>query len=411
MGGQPDASPDPGTAPGAKPPGPVRALLRRVAHALRLVRARVRHRLRLLRDRARHRLLLARDRVWHQLLLLRDRLIRTRMRLGDWLVRTRYRAALARHRLYLLRDGALRLPHLTRRLALRLHGTKLLTFHHHPPRPLRVPAGYHRPRPLPAPPLISVVTPSYNQGRFLEQTIRSVLDQGYPRLEYVVQDGGSTDDSVAVMEKYRGRLAHAESRRDNGQGHAINLGFAHATRGEVMAYLNSDDLLLPGALNYVAAYFAAHPEVDVVYGHRVVVDPDGNEVGRWVLPGHSDRMLVWADYVPQETMFWRRRIWDKVGGKIDESFRFALDWDLLLRFREAGARFVRLPRFLGAFRVHPTQKTSADLESAGNPEMARLRRRVHGRDPDLSEIGPRIRGYLFRHAWHDWLRRLGLAHR
>ena len=82
------------------------------------------------------------------------------------------------------------------------------------------------------------------------------------------------------MEKYRHRLVHAESRKDNGQAHAINLGFAHAARGEIMAYLNSDDLLLPGCLNYVAAYFAAHPEVDVVYGHRVIIDPDGKDVGR-----------------------------------------------------------------------------------------------------------------------------------
>ncbi|MBA4066392.1 MAG: glycosyltransferase [Isosphaera sp.] len=323
-----------------------------------------------------HRVLHARDQVRHQFLIFPDRVTRLR-----------------------------------NRLVARAYGARLQTFHHHPPRPLRVPPGYHRPRPLADPPPISIVTPSYNQGRFLEATIRSVLGQGYPRLEYVVQDGGSRDESAAVIERYRDRLAHAESRRDNGQGHAINLGFARAPRGEIMAYLNSDDLLLPGALNYVAAYFAAHPRVDVVYGHRVIVDEDGMEVGRWVLPGHSDRMLAWADYVPQETMFWRRRVWDKVGGAIDESFRFALDWDLLLRFREAGARFVRLPRFLGAFRVHATQKTSADLASAGTPEMARLRRRVHGREVADAEIGPNVLGYLLRHRWHDLLHRLGLASR
>ena len=83
-------------------------------------------------------------------------------------------------------------------------------------------------------------------------------------------------------------------------------------------------------------------------------------------PPHSDKMLIWADYVPQETLFWRRRIWDKAGGKIDEAFQFALDWDMLLRFREAGAKFVRLPRFLGAFRVHACQKTSADIADTGD---------------------------------------------
>src|SRR5262249_36979350 len=192
-------------------------------------------------------------------------------------------------------------------------------------------------------------------GPFLERTLKSVLGQGYPRLEYIVQDGGSTDETAEVLERYRGLLHHCESAPDRGQAHAINLGFGHGT-GEILAYLNSDDLLLPGTLHYVAHYFATHPEVDAVYGHRVLIDENDAEVGRWVLPPHNDALLSWADYVPQETLFWRRRIWDKVGASLDETFQFALDWDLLIRFRDAGARFVRLPRFLGGFRVHAQQK-------------------------------------------------------
>jgi glycosyltransferase involved in cell wall biosynthesis len=297
-----------------------------------------------------------------------------------------------------------------RRIAARVVGAKLHELAQYQPRELRVPAKYHRTTPPANPPLFSISTPSFNQGRFLEATIKSVLDQNYPRLEYAVQDGGSKDESAAIMEKYRDRLVHAESRKDNGQSHAINLGFAHATRGEIMAYLNSDDLLLPGTLNYVANYFARHPDVDVVYGHRVIIDTEGREIGRWVLPGHSDRMLMWADYVPQETMFWRRSIWDKTGGKIDEAFHFALDWDLLLRFRDAGAKFVRLPRFLGAFRVHAAQKTTAELVERGTPEMNKLRHRLHGRDTNLDDIRANMRGYMLRHAWHNWLYRLGIAH-
>src|SRR5439155_11875113 len=121
---------------------------------------------------------------------------------------------------------------------------------------------------------------------------------------------------------------------NRGQAHAINLGFRHAT-GEILAYLNSDDLLLPGALAYVANHVVRHPEVGVVYGHRVVIDADGREVGRWVLPPQDDASLVWDDYVPQETMFWRRRAWERVGARLDETFHFALDWDLILRFRQA----------------------------------------------------------------------------
>jgi hypothetical protein len=120
-------------------------------------------------------------------------------------------------------------------------------------------------------------------------------------------------------------------------------------------------------------------------------------------------MLIWADYVPQETMFWRRSIWDKAGGKIDDSFQFALDWDLLLRFRAAGAKFARLPRFLGAFRVHGSQKTSDDLASTGIPEMNKLRMRVHGRETTLKEMRQNMNGYMLAHGWHNFLYKFGIS--
>ena len=102
-----------------------------------------------------------------------------------------------------------------------------------------------------------------------------------------------------------------------------------------MAWINSDDFYLPGALAFVADYFAWHPDVDVLYGHRVLVDEQSREIGRWFLPKHDPEVLRLNDFVPQETLFWRRRIWDRVGG-IDPSYKFALDWDLLLRFQAAG---------------------------------------------------------------------------
>jgi glycosyltransferase involved in cell wall biosynthesis len=245
--------------------------------------------------------------------------------------------------------------------------------------------------------MISIVTPSLNQARFLGQTIRSVLGQGYPRLEYIVQDAGSTDGTQEILEQYRPRLHHCAVESDSGQADAINRGFAHAT-GQIMAYLNSDDLLLPGALAYVARYFERHPDVDVVYGHRVVVNDDGLEVGRWVLPRHKDAVLSWADYVPQETLYWRRRLWEGDGIRLDEESRFALDWNLMLQFRDAGARIVRLPRFLGCFRVHGEQKTSAQIDTAGKREMARIREREHGRRVSNDEIRRNIRGYMMRHV-------------
>jgi glycosyltransferase involved in cell wall biosynthesis len=273
------------------------------------------------------------------------------------------------------------------------------------PRHLTLPAHYYRPIRLRNVAKISVVTPSFRQACFIERTLRSLLDQGYPNLEYVVQDGGSQDGTVEILQRYADRLASWESRPDGGQSQALNLGFAR-TSGEIMAWLNSDDVLLPGTLAYVADYLSRHPEVDVVYGHRVTIDEQDHQIGRWMLPPHDDQVLSWADYIPQETLFWRRRIWDKVGGRIDESFRFAMDWDLILRFRAAGARFARLPRFMGAFRIHTAQKTSAEISSTGMQEMTRLRERILGRVPPDDEVWSAVRPYLRRHVVTDLLWRV-----
>lgn len=281
----------------------------------------------------------------------------------------------------------------------RLFYPKLGRLEHHAPLPLKKPA----PREwegIRNAPRISIVTPSFRQAHFIEETIDSVLDQNYPSLDYFVQDGASDDGTVDILKRYEMRLSGWESFRDGGQSEAINLGFAK-TSGEIMAWLNSDDLLMPGSLATVAEYFDAHPEVDVVYGHRILIDEKGDEIGRWVLPAHDDEVLSWADFIPQETLFWRRSIWEKAGGRIDENFRFAMDWDLLQRFRSAGARMVRLPDFLGAFRIHNAQKTSAQINEVGMEEMARLRRRALGREVSWAQIHRALMPYLIRHIVHD----------
>ena len=172
-----------------------------------------------------------------------------------------------------------------------------------------------------------------------------------------------------------------------------------------MAYLNSDDLLLPGSLAYVAGYFAAHPEVDVVYGHRVMIDEHDRQIGSWVLPRHDDEEIALLDFVPQETLFWRRTAWEAAGGQIDASLRFAIDWDLLLRLRDSGAKMVRLPRFLGAFRAHDEQKT-ATWNDHCLIECDALRRRVHGRGISHDEAVARTVGYMQRHVAYHVLHRL-----
>lgn len=275
----------------------------------------------------------------------------------------------------------------------------------HPPKDIALPSFYRKPTKLTTSPKISMVTPSYGQADFIERTLKSVLDQKYPNLEYFVQDGGSKDGTKEILTRYSMQLSGWESAPDNGQSHAINLGFQKTT-GEIMAWLNSDDVLLPGALAYIADYFNRHPKVDVIYGHRLLIDENDKLIGRWMLPAHDNKALSWADFIPQETLFWRRRIWEKIGGKVDQSFQFAIDWDLLVRFREAGAVFARLPRFLGGFRVHSQQKTSATITDLGFQEMNRIRQRIHGYLPSPLEIRKALIAYTGKHLLVDVIWRI-----
>ena len=309
----------------------------------------------------------------------------------------------------------------------------------YPPRTLR--PEIFPPRRAGTAPKLSIVTPSFQQARYLPDTIRSVLEhQPGVDIEYVVQDGGSTDGSREVIAQFARqygetgerrpetgkdpsnnpasrlpppvspRLLAWSSARDHGQADAIARGFALTSGGpdDVMGWINSDDYYLPGALGCVADYFAAHPDVDVLYGHRIVVDEESREIARWFLPQHDSEVLRLNDFVPQETLFWRRRLWDKVDG-LDTSFHFAIDWDLLLRFDAAGANIVRVPWFLACFRSHAAQKTAAFMHSTGQAEITRLRERTHGRKFPAHEIEghPLLMRYLRRSAFLEFLWQLG----
>jgi glycosyltransferase involved in cell wall biosynthesis len=288
-----------------------------------------------------------------------------------------------------------------RRLLLR---PPMWTFEQHSPRQL----GLHSLPPAPALPAqvpsIAIVTPSYNHARFLRATIDSVLGQDYPKLFYHVQDGGSDDGSVDILKSYGDKISW-RSNPDKGQSDAINLGFKGADC-EIMAYLNSDDILLPGALAYVANFFHTRSDVDIVYGHRVFIDSDGSEIGRAVLPAHSERALLYAGYIPQETMFWRRRVWDTIG-PIDTNFQYALDWDFMLRAQAVGFKFARARWFLACFRVHDRQKTTSSYD-IGRKEMRALRLKYLGYAPSQSEIFRAISPYLLRQFLFHWSYRLGL---
>ncbi len=245
-------------------------------------------------------------------------------------------------------------------------------------------------------PVVSI-TPSLDQAAFLERTMQSVLTQHYPKLEYIVIDGGSQDDTNRILTDYTDQVTYVDSRKDRGQAHALNRGFRYAS-GEILAWLNADDLLLPGAIAHIVQFFLDHSEIDVVYGYRICIDEADREIGRWILPSHDPTILPWANYIPQETLFWRRKIWEQVGGYVDESYQFALDWELLLRFQKSDAIFACIPRFLGAFRVHPAQKTSR-IAGIGQQEAARLHAFAHGHPVEWLEVRYHVRKYLRRTAW------------
>lgn len=241
---------------------------------------------------------------------------------------------------------------------------------------------------------ISIVTPSYNQGGFIERTIKSVLDQKYPKTEYIIKDGNSTDETKKIIDKYKDKLAYYESSKDHGQYSAVNIGFRHST-GEIMAYLNSDDMLMPGTLHFVNHYFKNNPNVDVIYGHRVVVDENDMQVGRWILAPHNNKVISYVDFVPQETLFWRRSAWIKVGKSIDESFKFAADWDLLMRFMQSGAKIIRVPYILGIFRFHKAQKSQVFINTIGRKEVLKILYKYHQKRITKKMISRNILGYIF----------------
>jgi glycosyltransferase involved in cell wall biosynthesis len=204
-------------------------------------------------------------------------------------------------------------------------------------------------------PRISVVTPSFNQGRYLEAAIRSVLDQDYPDLEYIVMDGGSTDGSVDIIRRYADRLAYWVSAPDGGQSAAIASGFQRAT-GDILAWLNSDDIYLPGALHQVGRAFEQAPSVDFVYGARRIIDERGHPIGSRNPPTLLHKYyFVFGQWIPQECAFWRRTLYDRVGG-LDPTLRFSLDFSLFIRMWAMG-RFKKIDVELGAFRAHEATKT------------------------------------------------------
>jgi glycosyltransferase involved in cell wall biosynthesis len=212
-------------------------------------------------------------------------------------------------------------------------------------------------------PLVSIVTPSYNQAAFLEETIRSVLDQDYPHIEYVIVDDGSTDESVEIIRRHADRLAWWMRQENAGQPAALNRGFAHTT-GDLLAFVNSDDTLLPGAVTALVEAFGDDRELLLVYGDAVT-RLDGREIGTLRARPWNPRHLIRTgeNPVPQQASMWRREAWERAG-PFDEGSFFFFEYEFLVRLSVHG-RAKRLERPLATFRLHPTSKTVvASVEKA-----------------------------------------------
>lgn len=222
-------------------------------------------------------------------------------------------------------------------------------------------------------PLVSIVTPSFNQAHFLEETIRSVLDQKYPRIEYILIDGGSTDGSHEIIHRYKDQLAFWSSEPDLGQTDAINKGFGVA-HGDVLAWLNSDDTYLPDAVEEAVAFLRDHPEIGMVYGHALYIGEDGRILAPYPT-GVTDLkgLRRGVTTIPQQAMFFRSKLWRMVG-PLDPTFYYAMDYDLWVRIAELSP-IALCRRPWANFRIHGTSK-SINAANRCWPEMIR----VHFRD-------------------------------
>lgn len=245
------------------------------------------------------------------------------------------------------------------------------------------------------PPLVSIVTPSYNQASFLPDTIQSVLAQDYPRLEYIIVDGGSTDGSLPIIQQHASKLAWWVSEPDQGQTDAINKGFARAS-GEIFAWLNSDDTYQLGAITQAVRALLAHPEAAMVYGDANLIDELGKTFGRF--PARQTglkQMLRGSVHIPQQAAFFWARYWKQVG-PLDPTFHFAMDYDLWVRLAKLAPLFY-VPRLWANFRLHGEGK-SVIMDDRCYPEMLRVLQREGGGKISLLRLR-----WLIRRMFYAWL--------
>jgi len=224
---------------------------------------------------------------------------------------------------------------------------------------------------------VSIVTPSYNQGRYLERTLRSVLAQRRP-FEYLVMDGGSRDQSVEILQRYSAELQWV-SEKDRGQADAVNKGLTRAT-GEVIGWLNSDDIFYPGAIAAAADFLERHPDIDVVYGNGNHIDEDDRVIEPYPTEDWDFERLKERCFLCQPAVFFRRRVVERFG-PLGVHWHYALDYEYWLRLGKGGARFARIGDLLAGSRLHPETKTLGSRVKV-HAETNDMLRSLFGRVPD-----------------------------
>lgn len=241
-------------------------------------------------------------------------------------------------------------------------------------------------------PTISIITPSYNQGEFLEETILSVLGQRYPALQYIIIDGGSTDNSLEMIKKYERELYYWESTKDKGQSDAINKGFNRST-GDILMWLNSDDMLMPNVLHYIANLFNENNAL-FYFGNCIrYSETDAKCIKSDVVNASHLYSLEQSDYIIQSSTFWKREVYEEVG-ELNENLHYGLDWEWFLRVKKSGIQMVAIDKCISLYRVHGNHKTGKggrarqeellSIYKIYNPKGAKVYKYLMDQDKDWS---------------------------
>jgi len=251
-------------------------------------------------------------------------------------------------------------------------------------------------------PRISIVTPSFNQGQFLERTILSVLNQNYPNLEYIIIDGGSNDGSIEIIKKYSKYLSYWTSEKDKGQSNAINKGFEKST-GDILAWLNSDDIYLPGALVFISKYMEQNKNVEMVYGRCYIIDKDDKILKEsYTVPFDPIFYLHKLISIAQPASFWRRSLY-LIAGPLNEQNYTCMDHELFVRFIKIGATIVYIDRLFAGFRIHPASISgSGRLVSQYKKDISEIQKGILGYNPQRMDLLLKKLYLIIRHPYYNF---------